>query len=610
MATATALPKRQDVPKENTWNLESIYAQDEQWEADFARCEARLPQLASLAGTLAGSPQALLHAIEQINKAEMLLSQVIVYAMMRRDEDTTNSHYQGLADRAQMLAARFGSTTAFFAPELLAISDEQIEEFLVAHEPLQLYRHFLSELRRQRAHIRSAEVEAVLAQATEVTHAADTIFGMINNADLKFPTIRDEEGNEVELTKGRFILFLESKDRRVRHDAFETLYRTYARQRNTLGATLSFSIKRDVFEARVHDYESSLAAALEPDAIPLDVYHNLIDTVNRNLHHMHRYLKIRKRLLGLDDLHFYDLYVPLAPGATVEVDYDEARRTVLEALSPLGSEYTGTVRGGLYEQRWVDIYENQGKQSGAYSSGTYTTQPFVLLNYQHTLDNVFTLAHELGHSMHSYLTRRAQPYVYGSYTIFVAEVASTLNEALLAEHLLKTTEDRNVKLQIVNQQIETFRATLFRQCMFAEFELETHRRAEAGEALNADKFSEIYRGLLERYFASEVVLDDEILLEWCRIPHFYRAFYVFKYATGISAATALAQKILHEGQPAVDRYLEFLNGGSSKTSIDLLRGAGVDMATPEPIELAMGVFGRLVDQLDELTREMGNGSAH
>jgi oligoendopeptidase F len=609
VTVATAVPKRHEVPREHTWNVESIYANDDLWEVDYARVEAMLPELEKLAGTLAAGPEPLLHAIRQIHEAESLLSQVMVYAFLRRDEDTTHPTYQAFAERTSSLGARFGGAVAFFEPEVLAIPDEQIDSFLQTSEDLRLYTHFLAELRRQRAHVRSAEVEAVLAAAGEVTRAPSNVFSMLNDADLKFPTIRDEQGNDIEVTKGRYIRLMESKDRRVRKDAFEALYSKYSEHRNTIAATLSGSVRRDIFEARVRGYESSLQAALQPNAIPLEVYHNLVDTVNKNLHHYQRYLRLRRKFLGLDELHMYDLYVPLVPGATIEIDYDEARETVEKALAPLGSEYIDTMHAGLHEHRWVDIYENEGKRGGAYSSGSYTTQPFILMNYQNNLNNMYTLAHELGHSMHSHLTRASQPYVYGQYTIFVAEVASTLNEALLTRHLLQHADERALRLQIVNQQLDEYRSTLYRQTMFAEFELEIHRRAEAGEALTADSFTAIYTDLLKRYFGDEVVLDEPIRMEWARIPHFYRAFYVYQYATGITAATALAEQIMEEGQPAVERYLGFLRGGSSKVSIDLLRGAGVDMTSPEPVERALGFFGRLVDQFEELLQESDNGQS-
>lgn len=607
MAIATALPKRQDVPQEYTWNLESIYPADSAWEADFARVEAMLPELQALSGTLGDGPEALLHVIRRMHDAEAILDQLGTYAYMRRDEDTTNPTYQGLVERMAALYARFGAAVAFFAPEVLALSDEQIEAYFSASADLCLYTHFLAELRRRRAHVRSTEVEAVLAAASEVTRAPGTIFSMINDADLKFPTIRAENGEEIELTKGRYSVFMESKDRRVRKDAFDAMYATYATLRNTFGATLSGSVRRDVFDARVRGYDSALAAALEPNAIPLEVYHNLVATVNRHLSHVHRYLQLRKEYLGVDELHMYDMYVPLAPGAAADIPYEEARQTVEEALAPLGPEYITIMRDGMHEQRWIDVYENEGKRGGAYSSGAYTTQPFILLNYQNTLNNVYTLAHELGHSMHSWFTRARQPYVYGSYTIFVAEVASTLNEALLTDHLLKHTTDHALRLQIISQQLDAFRGTFIRQTMFAEFELEIHRRVEAGEALTADRFTAIYRDLVTRYFGPDVAIDEQIGLEWARIPHFYRGFYVYQYATGIAAATALARQILDEGQPAVDRYLDFLRGGSSKISIDLLRGAGVDMTSPAPVEAAMQFFGRLVDQLEAELRKDGNG---
>lgn len=607
MATATALPKRQDVLKEDSWALEKIYPDNQLWEADFARIESTLPELSALTGTLALGPDQLLRAFQTIHAAQQTLDQLLVYAFMRRDEDTTNPTYQAQSERISMLGAKFGSATAFLDPEILALSDEQIDGYLADSEDLRVYTHYLTELRRKRAHVRSAEVEAVLAAAGEVTRAPKSIFDNLNDADMKFPPIRDEHGNQVDVTKGRYILLLESKDRRVRKDVYESMYSKYAEHRNTLGATLSGAVRRDIFDARVHGYESSLAAALDPEAIPLQVYQNLVDTVNQNLHHYHRYLRLRKEFLGLDELRMYDLYVPLVPGTNIEVPYDEARRKVEEGLAPLGPEYIKIMHDGMYNQRWVDVYENVGKRSGAYSWGSYTTQPFVLMNYQNNLNNMYTLAHEFGHAMHRYFTNGAQPYVYGGNSIFVAEVASTLNEAMLTNHLLKTADDRALKLQIINQQLDEYRGTLFRQTMFAEFELETHRRAEAGEALTADSFTAIYRSLLERYFGSEVVLDDQILIEWSRIPHFYRGFYVYQYATGISAATSLTRKILDEGQPAVDRYLGFLRGGSSKTSIELLRGAGVDMAQPEPIEQAAAHFGTLVGQFEELMHEMDNG---
>lgn len=599
--TTSVLPKRQEVPKEHTWNLESIYQNDEQWEQDFKKIEAVIPQLAQLSGTLGEDGESLLDALQQRDEASKLLYQMYVYVHLRHYEDMTNPRYQALTDRAASMAARVGAATAFFEPEILAIPDERLDEFFQSVDALGVYKHELSEIRRQREHIRSAEVEALLASAQEVTRSPDDIFGMLVDADLKFPVIKDDQGNDVELTHARYVpVFMESKNRDVRRSAFEALYNTYGSYRNTIGTSFASHIRSRMFFAKARNYKSTLHAALEPNAIPISVYTNLIETVNDNLHHLHRYMGLRKRMLQLDELHMYDLFTPLVSNIDVKYSYDEAREIVVAGIAPLGKDYVNQMRHGLYEGRWVDVYENVGKRSGAFSWGAYTTQPFIMMNYQDNLDNVLTLAHELGHSMHSFYTRRTQPYVYGSYTIFVAEVASTLNEALLTHHLLQTTDDRLLRMYVLNDQIEKLRATLYRQAMFAEFEYEVHRRMEAGEALNSDTFSEYYHDLNKRFFGPEVVVDDLLRLEWSRIPHFYSSFYVYQYATGIAASTALSKQILSEGQPAVDRYLKFLSGGSSKHSIDLLKDAGVDMTSPEPVAQACQAFGDLVTQMEQL----------
>lgn len=601
----TALPKRSDIPREQTWNLESIYQSDQQWEQDFKQLEATIPQLEQFAGTLGQDAETLLDGLQQRDEAGKLVQQLYVYANLRQTEDLTNPTYQALSDRVTSLYTRFGAATAFFEPEILAIPDARLDEFLQQVDALQVYKFALDELRRQKAHIRSAEVEALLAAAGEIAGAPETIYDRLNDADLKFPVIKDDKGNDVELTHGRYVpIFMESKNREVRKTAFEAMYNAYKGIRNTTGTALSSHIRGQIFYAKARNYRSSLEAALDPHAIPTSVYTNLIETVNNNLQHLHRYMQLRKRLLRLDELRMYDLYVPLVPDVEFKYSYDQAREIVLGGLAPLGESYTGTMRNGLYEGRWVDVYENVGKRSGAFSWGAYTTQPFILMNYQDNLNNVFTLAHELGHSMHSYYTRGTQPFVYGNYTIFVAEVASTLNEQLLTDHLLKTTDDRMLQMYVLNHQIEEFRTTLYRQTMFAEFEYEAHRRIEAGEAMTADSFSEFYLDLNKRYFGPDVVMDDLIALEWSRIPHFYSSFYVYQYATGLSASAALSQQILTEGRPAVDRYINFLKGGSSKTSIDLLKGAGVDMTSPEPVAQACAVFGELVTQMEQLADTM------
>ncbi len=594
------VPQRHELPLQYTWNLETIYPDEALWERDFQAVKQQIPQLESLRGTLGNSPAQLLACLELRDETHKTTDQLMAYARMRRDQDNTNSHYQALADRAVTLATELSSASAFIAPEILSLPDERLRDFLAAEPRLQIYRHHLEELLRRRPHVRSAEIEMVLAQSMEMSRVPDNTYGMLTNADMKFPTVVDEEGNTIELSQSRYNQLRESRDRRVRREAFEAIHRTYHGYRNTLAASLSGSLRSDIFYARARNYPSALEAALGPNNIPTAVYYNLIQTVNRNLPSLHRYMALRKRLLGVEELHHYDLYVPMVPEVKLQIPYEEAVQRVLAALSPLGEDYLDALRSGI-SSRWIDVYENEGKTSGAYSDGSYTTPPFVLMNYQGTLTDVFTLAHELGHSMHSYFTRTTQPYVYGNYTIFLAEVASTLNEALLTDHLLKQTTDPRLRAFLVNQQIERFRTTLFRQTMFAEFELELHTRAEAGEALTPDLLSSLYRDLNATYYGPEVVPDEEIAIEWARIPHFYWAFYVYQYATGISAATALAHQILTEGDPAVQRYLRFLRSGSSNYSIELLREAGVDMTSPEPVQQALDSFDALIDQMEELT---------
>ncbi len=600
MSNTQKVPCRDEIPLEYTWDLTTIYPDDTAWEQDVARLEQMLPEIAALKGTLSAGPRELLRVLETRDRVYMLLEQIYVYAMRRRDSDSTDAQAQALAERAGTLLARVSAAAAFIEPEILAVPDATIQVWLNEEPALQVYRYALEELARQRAHVRSAEVEALLAEVGDIARAPNTVFDMLTEADLTFGTIEDEHGNPVQLSQGRYGRFMESKNRRVRRDAFKTLYQGFGSLRNTLGTLLAAEVRTHVFYARARNYESCLHAALEPHDIPIDVYTNLVATVDRNLPRLHRYMSIRKRLMGLDELHMYDLYAPLVPEVDITVKYDEAVAMIQAGLAPLGPEYAAALKQ-TFGSRWIDVYENVGKASGAYSDGAYTTAPFILLNYQDRLNDMFTLAHELGHSMHSFFTRRTQPYVYGNYTMFVAEVASTLNEALLTDYLLKTRDDPALRKHLIVQQLEDIRTVLFRQTMFATFELDIHRRAEAGEPLTADRMSELYRALVERYHGPEVVIDDEIALEWARIPHFYRSFYVYQYATGISAALALSRQILEEGQPAVERYLQFLSSGSSRSSIDLLRDAGVDMTTPQPIQQALDTFDRLLDELEALS---------
>jgi oligoendopeptidase F len=457
----------------------------------------------------------------------------------------------------------------------------------------------LDDLNRQRPHVRSAEIEAVLAAAGEVTEAPDSIFSMIDNADLKLPVIQDEKGEEVELTKGNYLVYIRSTDQRVRKEAFEAMHSTFLKQRNTLAATLSAQVKTAIFYTRQRSYATSRERALARYNIPVSVYDNLIQTVSEHIGLLNRYMKLRKRMLQLHELHMYDLYVPIVKETADEINYQEASDTVVAGLAPLGENYINNLKKA-FTQRWIDVYETPGKRGGAYSGGAYGTYPFVLLNFQNKRDSMYTLAHELGHSMHSFFTRSNQPYQYGDYTIFVAEVASTLNEGLLTEHLLQTSSDPAVRLAILNHSLEDLRGTLFRQTMFAEYEQQIHHAAEQGQPLTADTLSSMYHALNEKYYGAEVTIDELIDIEWARIPHFYYNFYVFQYATGVSAATALVQRILREGKPAVDRYLKFLSSGSSDYSIELLKKAGVDMTTPEPVRQALQVFDSHLTQMEEL----------
>ena len=599
MAVAQKVPHRSEAVVEYTWDLTTVFPANADWEKAVATLESALPNLEALQGTLK-SATALLNVLKRRDDVDMQFNHLYTYAVHYRDSDSTNPVGQAMVERAGSLGARLGAALSFVEPEILATPQETISAWQREEPGLAVYEYALSELARKRPHVRSAEVENIVAQFSDVTRAPGEIFEILTDADLTFPSIQGEDGEQVTLSHSRYGRFMRSADRRVRHDAFKQYYSSYQKIRNTLGTTLAAAVRTHVVNARVHKYASSLEAALKPNNIPLAVYHNLIATIDANLPRLHRYMRVRKKIMGLDELRVYDLYAPLVPDADVLVPYAEAKDTVLAGFTPLGGEYGDIVRQS-FGSRWIDVYENVGKRSGAYSGGAYTTAPYILLNWQDRLDDVFTLAHELGHSLHSFFTRRTQPYIYGNYTTFVAEVASTLNEALLTDYLLKTRDDVALRKHLIVQQLEDIRTTIIRQTMFATFELDIHKRAEAGEALTTDALSKSYFDLVARYHGPDVILDEEIALEWARIPHFYFNFYVFQYATGLSAALALSKQILAEGQPAVDRYLKFLSSGGSRSSIDLLRDAGVDMATPQPVQMAMDTFDQLLDELEALS---------
>lgn len=594
------LPARNEVATEDTWKLEDIFANDEVWEKEFTEVKSMLPGVQEYQGKIGESADQLYNALQLQDKLLERLGRLYTYAHMRYDQDTTNSFYQGFDDRIKNLYSQAGSALAFIVPEILAVDEQKIKSFLAEKEGLKLYEHALEEINLQRPHVLSAEQEALLAEASEVMSSPSNTFGMLNNADLEFPTIKDENGEEVEITHGRYIRFLESEDRRVREDAFKAVYKTYGSFKNTFASTLSGNIKKDNFNARVRKYESARHAALSANNIPESVYENLVNTVNDNLHLLHRYIKLRRKVLGLEKLHMYDLFTPLVKNVKMEIPYTEAKDYVLKGLAPLGEQYNNVLKEG-FENRWVDVYENKGKRSGAYSSGAYGTNPYILMNWQDNVNNLFTLAHEFGHSVHSYYTRKTQPYPYGSYSIFVAEVASTCNEALLNDYMLKTIDDEQKRLYLLNHYLEGFRGTVFRQTMFAEFEHMIHKKAQNNEALTADSLTKDYYELNKKYFGEEdIEIDEEIGLEWSRIPHFYYNYYVYQYATGFSAATALSKQILEEGQPAVERYIDFLKAGSSDYPIEVLKKAGVDMTSSKPIEEALKVFEEKLNEMEAM----------
>lgn len=594
---------RQDVDVSETWNLESIYASNEAWEEEFESVKAMLPLLVEYKGRLGQSADTLYEGLQLRDEVSRRLYKLYTYAHMRYDENTADSFYQAMNDRARTLASQIGATLAFMTPELLAVPETTIETYLNENADLAMYRHAFDELNQEREHVLTEAEEAILAKAGEVLGQSGTTFGMLNNADLTFPKIKGEDGEETELTHGRFITFLESSDRSVREAAFKAMYGTYAKYTNTLASTLAGSVKKDNFYADVRKFPSARAAALHGNAIPESVYDGLVEAVHEHLPLLHRYVALRKRVLGLDELHMYDMYTPLVSEVEMKVSYEEAKQLMVEGLAPLGAEYKHILEEGLSE-RWVDVRETRGKRSGAYSSGAYDTQPFILMNWQDNINNLFTLAHEFGHSVHSYYTRKSQPYPYGDYSIFVAEVASTTNEALLNDYLLKKVTDRKEKLYLLNNQLETFRGTLFRQTMFAEFEHAIHDAARLGQSLTPEFLTSTYYALNQKYFGEEIVLDEEIGLEWARIPHFYYNYYVYQYATGISAAAALTDQILEEGQPAVERYINnFLKAGSSDYPIEVLKAAGVDMTTKAPVEAALRQFERVLDEFEALLAE-------
>ncbi|WP_246050010.1 oligoendopeptidase F [Aquibacillus sediminis] len=601
--SAKQIKKREEIPEEKTWKLEDIFATDEQWEQELEAIKQQVPTFKEYQGKLDQSAQNLYELLTLQDEVSERIGKLFTYAHMRYDQDTTNSFYQALNAKAENLITQVSSAMSFIVPEILSIDDTKLKNFLEEKEELKLYQHALNEITRQRPHILSEKEEELLAEASEVTGNAAQTFGMLNNADLTFPVIKDEDGNDVELTHGRYLGFLESSDRQVRKEAFKAMYDTFGKFKNTFSSTLSGAVKKNNFYAKIRNYESARQSALDNNKIPEQVYDNLVEAINERLSLLHRYVAVRKKVLALDEVHMYDLYTPLVKDVDMKIPYEKAQEHVLKGLAPLGDEYVGIIKEG-YENRWIDVEENKGKRSGAYSSGAYGTNPYILLNWQNNLNNLFTLAHELGHSVHSYYTRKHQPFRYGNYSIFVAEVASTCNEALLNEYMIQNTKDQKEKLFLLNHFLEGFRGTVFRQTMFAEFEHNIHILDQNGEALTADKLTEVYYDLNKKYFGDDIVIDEEIGLEWARIPHFYYNYYVYQYATGYAAATTLASQILKEKDPAVERYLGFLKAGNSDYPIEVLKQAGVDMTEKQPILSALDVFEEKLTEMEQLLEEM------
>ncbi|MFC5972238.1 oligoendopeptidase F [Halomarina salina] len=594
----SSVPDRGEVDEEYKWNLADLYDDDEAWEAAYEDAEEEVEALAAYEGEFTEDAATLLAALEQYERTMRLVSNVYSYASMRSDEDTRDQEYQAFQARAQSLYASASSASSFMEPELQDVSRETLDEFVEEEPELAEYDHYFDDVLRMKPHTRSTEVENLLAELSEVTGAAGEVYTMLSNADMEFPSVEGPDGDEVEVTQSNFTKHLKHPDREFRQRVHESFYEEWESVRNAVGASFKNSVKADTKLAEARNYDTAREAALDGPNVPVEVYDTLVETVNDNLDVLHDHADLKREALGVDELQMWDLYAPIADGESPNVSYEEAKEYIVDAVEPLGEEYQSRLAEGL-DSRWVDVYENTGKRSGAYSGGTYDSQPFILMNYQDDIASMFTLAHELGHSLHSDRTSDEQPFVYSNYEIFVAEVASTVNETLLTHHLLETVEDEQFRRHVLDEYLERFRSTLFRQTMFAEFEQRAHEKSEAGEALTPDVLDDIY-GDLKRTYYEPAEVDDAIAREWMRIPHFYRAYYVYQYATGISAAVAIVDRIRDEGDVAAEEYRRFLDSGAREYPLELLRIAGVDMASPDPVESAIATYGEFVEEMREL----------
>lgn len=590
--------KRSEISDEYKWSVKDLYSSDELWNNDYEKALKSTQEKSSFEGCVMDSADTLADALSESEKDDYITERLYVYAFMRYYEDTSDGTYQQMSGKAQMLAVKMSEKYSFLVPEIMAADDDKVARFLDS-DKIKPYRHLLCDMLAKKEHTCSQKEEKLLAMASQMADSPSDIFSKFNNADVKFGKVHDEHGDEKELTSAGFSVFMESRDRNVRKEAFYALYRQYKSYINTLAASYYGNVKQAVFFANARNYESTLQMYLSGSFIPESVYTNLIDTVNNNLDKMHDYVSLRKKTLGVDELHFYDIYAPLTSDYTVKVSYENAKETVLDALKILGDDYVSQVKKG-YESGWVDVYENDGKRSGAFSWGAYGTHPYIFLNYTETLNDIFTLIHETGHAMHTYYSNETQPYTYAGYKIFVAEVASTCNEVILVDYLLKHSRSDEEKKYLYGHYLEQFKGTLFRQTMFAEFEMITHRMAQDGEVLNAESLCGTYKKLNEKYFGKDMVIDEEIAYEWARIPHFYTPFYVYQYATGFSAAVAIATKIINGDKEVLHGYREFLKGGSSMHPIELLSLCKIDMSKPDVIQDALNVFGSLIEDFKKI----------
>ena len=593
------MKKRSEAEISTTWKLEDMVPDNETWEKQLKEASGELEKYGEFKGKLAESAENLYQCLKFDDEFSLRAERLYVYARMRSDEDTANDLYQDMFSRAQLLNIRASENSSYMVPEILSIPEEILKEYRSSHPGLKHFDRLLDQLLERKSHTLSKEMEQLLAQSYEATQGGSQVFTMFNNADARFPAVHDAEGKEIPLTHGNYIALLENQNRDIRKEAFENLYSVYKQFSNTLSAAFGANVKQAVFYAKARNYTSSRQASLSGNEVPESVYDNLVASVRKSLPLLHRYVSLRKKLLGVEELHMYDLYVPMVAEADRHYTFEEAKDIVKTGLAPMGEEYLGLLQEG-FDNRWIDVYENEGKRSGAYSWGVYGCHPYVLLNFHGTLNDVFTLAHEMGHSIHTWYSNKNQSYTYSGYKIFVAEVASTCNEALLIRHLLKNSKDKQEKAYLLNYFLESFRGTLFRQTMFAEFEQKAHEMAAAGESMTSQSLCNIYKKLNEDYFGPDTVIDPEIQYEWERIPHFYTPFYVYQYATGFSAAIAISRKIFNGELGILEGYKKFLSGGCSDTPIELLKLAGVDMSHTGPVEEALKFFEELLNEFEEL----------